>query len=277
MLRSLVGSEMCIRDRYIYGFNPLNNFYTYQFVDKQIPSDFEYNFSDFSTENLISNQFSTIPSSFINENSSSLILFGYQNLENLENDIDQTIWSFGFGQNILQSNYEYPVNEQFFAFSHEVTIGNYRSQGFNLPPMVIEIPNWSIDFSFENNEVSLSKSGSGFTNGEIYFEGGFEEGIPYVWNIVFNGNRDNVILPQLPGEIQNFDFNNQLITNNLQLNRVSLLKYDNINTYSSFLTSIIAQNTFFNKSAPRFESIFKSVNGGYQTFSSASRDFLFNQ
>lgn len=256
---------------YIYGFNRLNNFYNYQFVDRPIPSDFEMNFANFSTQNIETRQYATIPSDFLVNNSNWLVIYGFQDQADLDSDIFHTL--FGYGSHSI-SSYNYPLNTQFYSYAHEVTIGNYHSRGLGLPPEIIEIPDWTIDYTFQNNRVTLAKSGSGYTNGEIYLTGGYDVSSPYEWNLVFNGiENDEIVLPNIPSELQNFNFYSQYQNTQLEINRVGLLKYKNIDDYSDYLENIVKQNKVFGKSAPVFETII-SVENGYQNFS--NNGYFFN-
>lgn len=260
---------------YIYGFNPTNNFYNYQLIDKQIPEGFTIDFADFTTEGLEERQFNTVPGDMLTTNSSTLRLFGYDSQEAFTNDIYATLWSYSYGSGIL-STYNYTLNTNFYAYAHEITVGNYHSQGNGIPEEVLNIPDWSIDYTFENNLVMLSKSGIGHTNGEVFLNGGFESGNPYTWNVVFNSDRNSVLLPRIPNELNNFPVFGQYNNANLQIERVGLIKYEAINSYPDFINNIIKENNYFERSAPRFESIFNAVNGGYQTFRNSSANFLFN-
>jgi hypothetical protein len=256
---------------YIYGFNPLNNFYNYQFVDRPIDSNFEINFSDFDVQNLVEGQLTTSPADFLN-NARSFTLYGFRSQEDLDNDIYHQLWSYGYGQNI-SSPFIYQVNTLFYEYAHELIIGNYQAKGAGLPPDITVIPDWSIDYTFQNNSVSLTKSGAGHFVGELYLEGGYDVGVPYQWNVYFDSNKDeDIVLPNIPEVLQVYPFYNLYQDKALELGRVGLRKYDNMNSYNDYLEQIIKANKAFRRSAPRYESIFS----GNTTQAFSNTDYFYN-
>lgn len=256
---------------YIYGFNPLNNFYNYQFVDRPIASNFEINFSDFSVQDLVDRQLTTSPTDYLN-NAHSFTLFGFRSQEDSDNDIYHQLWSYGYGQN-MGSTLTYQLNTLFYGYAHELIIGNYQAKGIGLPQDITVIPDWSVDYAFQNNSVSLTKSGAGHVVGELYLEGGYDVSAPYQWNVFFDSNKDeDIVLPNIPEVLQDYPFYNLYQDNALELGRVGLRKYDNINSYPDYLEQIIKTNKAFHKSAPRYESIFS----GNTTQAFSNPDYFYN-
>ncbi|MCK0157828.1 Ig-like domain-containing protein [Cellulophaga sp. F20128] len=261
-------------DVYVYSYNPLVDFYNYQFVEKPIPADFEINFEDFSDENLEQKQFTTVSSTFYTNNSKSFSIYGYQSQEDMENDIFHKIWEYGYGVDIPFTSYEYQLNTQFYAYAHELIIGNYYSRGLGLPNDVIDIPNWTVDYSFQNNTLNLVTSENSHTNIEIYAEGGYDVGSPYVWNLVYDSaTNDEIVLPEIPSELQNFGFYNQFQNAELEIQRVGLLKYKEVDSYADYIENIVLKNNSFGKAAPQFESIFS---GDYYPIFNAD-SYLYNK
>ncbi|MEH6682001.1 MAG: Ig-like domain-containing protein [Sediminicola sp.] len=256
---------------YVYGFNPLNNFYNYQFVKRPISPDYPMNFTDFEVQHLETKQLTTTPSDFLN-NDRYLTLYGYRTQEDMDGQVYHQLWSYGYGQSITTS-FTYQLNTQFYGYAHDLIIGNYRSKGVGLPSDVTIIPNWSVEYTFQNNSVSLTKSGTGHIVGEIYLEGGYDIGVPYQWNLFFDSNREgDIVLPNIPESLQDYPLYNLYQTNNIELGRVGLIKYDNIGTYGDYLEQIIKANKAFTKSSPRFESIFS----GNTTQTFGNMDFFYN-
>lgn len=240
---------------YMYGFNPINNFYNYQFIDRPIASDFEINFSDFSTENVIQNQLTTTPADFMT-NARRLALYGFRNQEDMDNEQYHKIWDYGYGENAALL-FNYNLNTEFFAYSHELKIGNYFSKGFGLPQDNTVIPDWSIDYVFSNNTLTATKSGNGHIIGEIFMEGGYNEGTPYQWNLFFDSNKgDEIVLPNIDEALQNYPFYQTYHSNALEIVNVGLGKYDSSSNYEEYLNQIIKENKAFIKSSPRYESVY---------------------
>lgn len=240
---------------YIYGFNPLNNFYNYRLLDRPIPANLEINFSDLSVENLVEKELRTNPEEFINSDR-YFTLYGFRNQQDLDNDLYHNIWSYGYGQ-YIRSPFKYKLNTEFYEYAYELNIGNYREKGIGLPKDIIVVPNWSIDYTFENKIVSLTKSGTGHIVGSIYLEGGYDVSAPYEWNVFFDSNKDgNIALPKIPIVLQNYPIYNHYQNNYLEVVSVGLRKYDNMETYESFLEQTLKGNKAFQKSCPPYQSIF---------------------
>jgi len=259
---------------YIYGFNPLNNFYNYQFVNQPIASDFEMDFDNFSTQNIQGRQFSTTPVEFLNNNSKFLTVYGFQNQLEVDNDLFHQIWQYGYDENVnVSGSFNFNLNTQFFEYAHDVVIGNYQSKGLGLPQENIIIPNWSIDYTFQNNKFSLLKSGTGHVIGEIFLEGGYDVSSPYQWNLVFDSNKNQeIVLPEIPEEFQNFSFYSQYRNADLAPKKVGLQRYDNVNDYKDYLESIVKMNKAFGRSAPRSEGIYT----GEARLNFSNSDYFYN-
>tara|TARA_R110002167_G_scaffold247308_13_gene452927 strand:+ start:1222 stop:3399 length:2178 start_codon:yes stop_codon:yes gene_type:complete len=255
---------------YIYGYNPLNNFYNHLTVDRPIASDFEINFADFSVSNVEDSQIITTPSGFLSSNSAYLQLYGFLDQEGLDNELYRQIW--GYGRTPV-TTFNYQLNTQFFAYAYDLKIGNYFAKGVGLPEGNIIIPNWTVDYTFQNNEISLTTSGTGHTVGEILLEGGYDVGVPYQWNVFFDSNKAGpIILPNISGVLESYPFFNLYQNNTLEVNRVGLRRYDNISNYEGYLAQIIKGNKAFKKASPRYESIYS----GNTTQEFSSSDYFHN-
>jgi hypothetical protein len=174
----------------------------------------------------------------------------------LENDLYRQIWSYGYGQNVGLP-FVYQLNTQFFGYAHDLIIGNYQSKGAGLPPDAIVIPDWSFDYTFLGNSVSLAKSGTGHAVGELYLEGGYVVGVPYVWNVFFDSNEDgDIVLPNIPEALQDYPLYNSQQNYDLELGRVGLRKYDNLNTYDEFLEQELNPTALFKDPAPDMRVLF---------------------
>jgi len=259
---------------YIYNHNPQNGYYSYDFVAKPIPADYEMRFDQFSTENLITGSVTTLPTDHLTNNRSSLQLFGYTNQSEIDNDIFHSLWGYGYGSMGL-SSYDYPLNTNFLEYSHQLTIGNYRSEGLGLPPNQVEIPNWSVDFIQVGNTIQLTKSGIGHHTGDIYFNGGYDVSAAYEWGVVFNSQTmDQVTLPQIPSIMNYSKIYEQYSNGSFELKKVEIKKYDATNNYTEYLDQILFTSKFIGRATPRFESIYSPSEDGY--YYDSERGFFFN-
>lgn len=121
----------------------------------------------------------------------------------------------------------------------------------------------------------MTKSGNEHHTGEIFFTGGYDISAPYEWTVVFNSQTMNeVTLPQIPSEMEYAKIDEQYAGNPLELKRVEVKKYDNMNDYSEYLDQILFTSKFIGRATPRFESIYSPSEDGY--YYDSERGFFFN-
>ena len=88
--------------------------------------------------------------------------------------------------------------------------------------------------------------------------------VSYRWNLVFDSQEmDQVILPEIPEEIQSWGFYPLYENNNLKVQQVELRGYEGIIDYDAYLSSIIRESKFPYTVSPKMESKFKSLSQGY--------------
>ncbi|TLF40780.1 Ig-like domain-containing protein [Maribacter aurantiacus] len=256
---------------YMYGFNPITNFYSYLLIERPIASGFEINYSDFVQDNLVDKQIIMTPAEYMTE-TKNLSIYGFFNQTGEVNDIYHQIWSYGYGAN-ASFGYNYILNTQFYSHAYTFNSGNYQSKGLGIPRDNISIPDWTVNFSMTNNEVQISTTGTGHSIGEIYMEGGYDIGAPYQWNLFFDSSKiTSISLPKIPELLQNFPIYDVYKNNQIEIGRVSVGRYESFNGYNSYLEQIIKGNKAFKKAAPRFESIFT----GETTQIFSNNDYFWN-
>ena len=257
---------------YIYSYNSLNNDYRYQFVPKPIPNGFEINYEDFTNDALTDQSIDL--STFSNDGRSSLAIFGYNNDMEYQNDFQSQIWRSGYGYQISQ--FPYRLNSNFYGYSHDFIRGNYRSFGVGLPPSQPVAPNWTIDYTYNNNQIALNLTGNDHTTGRILFNGGYDVQMPYEWQLEFNSQQEtSITLPKIPEDMQSFAINNHYQNASFELLHLELLKFQGIGSYNEYITNIVKTNKSFKKTAFQFQSIFKSEIDGYQPFTRNS--YFYNE
>lgn len=256
---------------YLYGYNPFTNFYNYQLVERPLPSEYEIDYNDFIQSGLQEKQINTTPSDYI-MNSRSLTIYGFYNEDDDKNDLFNQIWSYGFGSNVA-NGYIYKLNSMFSSYAYDLVIGDYQSKGSGIPQDNVIIPNWGVNYEFQDNSISLLIEGSGHTVGEVYINGGYDIGVPHEWNLFFDSSKtSSITLPKIPEDLNSFPIYDIYLNNQIELYRVALRKYETFDNYNGFLNNVIKSNKAFIKASPRFESIYN----GLSTQHFANKDYFYN-
>lgn len=252
---------------YIYYHNTTNNNYAYQFVDKPMATDFYLDYNNFITDGIETRYFNS--SSIQDPNkSSSLTLYGYLSATDLENGIKHRIWADSKKNDMIMNGtgYQYAFNTNFYNYSYKATIENYHIEAIGEPLDYYNSPNWSIDYTYSsaNKIFSLNKSGTTHNVGKITMDL-VDNNSFYTWTVLFNSQTTNeVVLPKLPEELQSWNINNYYTTGDLNIEQIEVKKYNGLDTYDSFLQTIIKNNEFNQyKASDKIESIFKTNVGVY--------------
>src|SRR5690606_18892578 len=85
------------------------------------------------------------------------------------------------------------------------------------------------------------------------------------WTVLFNSQTSNeVVLPQLPEELQSWQINNYYTTGDLTTLQMDVKKYNGLDTYDSFLQTIIKNCEYKQHNvSDKIESVFKTNVGAY--------------
>lgn len=252
---------------YIYYHNTSNNNYGYQLLDKPLSNNFVLDYNNF-TSNGVETRYANASSIQDPDKSSSLMLYGYLTATDLENDIKHRIWGYG-AQNVTIMNgngLRYAFNTNFHDYNYQLTMENYRVEAIGTPLDYYNAPNWSIDYTYSssNKAFSLNKSGTTHNIGKISM-GLVDNNSFYTWTVLFNSQTSNeVVLPQLPQELQSWNINNYYANGNMNIEQIEVKRYNGVSSYDTFLQTVIKNNEFNqHKVSDKTESIFKSNVGTY--------------
>lgn len=252
---------------YIYDYNTINNNYTYQFINKPLNSDFYLDFNNFSTNGVETRYFNS--SSIQDPNKSSyLTLYGYLNATDLENNIKHRIWANGNQNSTIMnsSGYSYAFNTNFYNYSYIATMENYHVEAIGEPLENYNAPNWSIDYTYSNTNRTfyLNKTGTTHNIGKITMDLVDNDSF-YTWDVLFDSQETSEItLPQLPDELKSWNITNYYNTGDLNIEQIEVKKYNGIDTYDSFLNTVIKNNIYQQYEATnKVESVFKTNTGTY--------------
>nr|WP_299484694.1 Ig-like domain-containing protein [uncultured Allomuricauda sp.] len=192
-------------------------------------------------------------------------VFGYLNEDDYQNDIFHQVSSRGGG---MDPPYiiPYATNSIFSQYKYEVVIDDYYTLRTGEPLSSFTTKDWSIDYAFSNNVISITSSGSDHNVGKILMRGSSwpppqidGKYVTYTWNLVFDSqNTDEVFLPEIPDEIKSWDFNQFYENNNLEVAQAEVKAYENISSYSEYFHQILKNNEFSFTVSPKMESKFKN-------------------
>ncbi|NER11027.1 Ig-like domain-containing protein [Muriicola jejuensis] len=248
---------------YAYLFNTLNGSYRAQVISEPVPSDFVFVNNDFETINNVSGSFTTNPANYLNQNASRLELFGFESQESFDNNIFHKVFGYGYGSNMLTS-FPYISSSYFSHYSHQITIGMFHSEGPGLPSEVYTIPSWDITSNYSGQTVNLTLNGSGHIVGKLSFSDQGSSASPYEWVITFDSQVSNeVIIPELPVELQSGQLNQLRDSGTLELLQTELRDYENVFSYDDFINDLVPINSYNRRKITRSDGIISNDFGGF--------------
>jgi hypothetical protein len=253
---------------------------SYYLSDREIPSDFVFTPELFTNESLEKRFYNPIVNGGSNFQSTMYNISGYINDEDFQNNVYHRLDARGYS-NIPTDGIPYYFNTIFDKYKYSIRINDYFTERTGELLESYETLDWTIDYSFSNNEIDIIKSGNGHSVGKIYIDENSPViinnlNISYRWNIVFNSqNTDKIKLPKIPEELQSWGFYEVYDQQYLDVIQVELKRYDNIDSYDEYLTKIIKDNRHSYLVSPVMESKFKSLlEGGYYYYNRAPHFLL---
>ncbi|WP_318344671.1 Ig-like domain-containing protein [Flagellimonas baculiformis] len=252
---------------YLSLYNYTMSEYSYSLLDANVSSNPVLTPDMFTTEGVERRVYEPIINGEAVE-TSGISLYGYMNQEEFDNNIYHLIYAIGY-QFLPDGGIPYFISDAFTHYKYNVRLNDYFTERTGEPVASFTPVDWTIDYTFSNNQFELSKSGTGHTIGKISIDSDAPEvinglNIMYRWNLVFDSQEmDQVVLPEIPEEIQSWGFYPLYENNNLKVQQVELRGYEGIIDYDSYLTGVIKSNTYPYSISPKMESKFKSLLPGY--------------
>tara|TARA_R110000868_G_C10897678_1_gene764084 strand:- start:86 stop:1726 length:1641 start_codon:yes stop_codon:yes gene_type:complete len=267
---------------YVTSFDRTAMAYKHMWLNKNdFTSDFVVNADNLTSENQEERSIdASYEDGFENGYERSLLIKGYQSQNDFDNNKYHSIWSSSYG--VLQSpnmfilpNQTYTLNTSFYKYSYILQLEDYLTIRTGTPLEQYSIPNWNLDFGIQNKNITVMSSGIGHNVGKILISSGnFVDELPmvdgkmlmYSWNINFDSaNTTTVRLPELPDELEAWNFGKFLQSSTPEIKWVRLERYENISDYDSYLQKIIKENKAPLQVSPVYEAKFKS-NDEYNYF-----------
>lgn len=243
------------------------NEYSYALLDSNISPDLVITPDMFTSQGVDYRFYEPIMNGQAFE-SSTITLHGYFDQEEFDNNISHLIHSHGYGY-LPTNGIPYFISDAFTNYKYSVRINDYFTERTGEPEASFTPVDWTIDYTFLNNQIDITKSGMGHTVGKVSLDTDAPEiinglNVSYRWNLVFDSQEmDQVILPKIPEEIQSWGFYTIYENNNLEVQQVEIRGYQGITDYDAYLGSIIRESKFPYTVSPKMESKFKSLSQGY--------------
>ncbi len=184
-----------------------------------------------------------------------------------ENDFQNDIWHIDRGieyQAMPNNKFNYYYNGVFYKRKYELTINDNFITGTGSPDELHSGLDWSIDYTFEDKTFNFSTSGLGHYVGKIIMlddsNGGIElngKKVNYYWTVAYDSQNQNVIkLPEIPQEIQSWDFYTFYEQNQLYVSQLEIRKYEGIQDYKDYLEKLIKNNKYRHLVSPKMEAVY---------------------
>ena len=244
--------------------------YSYAIIDWDISQLTEINEDIFTNEGL---ETLTLTSDYLDgsEEWKGLNLIGFLDEHSYQNNI-WTVYGLGLQNSI--NGYTYLYNNTFHKQIYSLTLGNYNILAHGKPVNHYPKLNWTIDYQYQNNEITFDLSEGDHIVGEISLtddsNGGYEvdgKKVNYYWEILFDSQKQTSFkLPKIPEEFQSFDFYPFYEQQNLDFNQIKISRFEGISDYQEFLNKIIKDDNSRYLTSPKIESISKSRYGHYMDY-----------
>nr|WP_288931245.1 Ig-like domain-containing protein [uncultured Allomuricauda sp.] len=265
--RQNVSSILQSNSFYLALYNNTLNTYSYTLLDSNIAADLVISADMFTTQGVEQRFYDPIMNGQAFE-SSTIDIRGYLNQDDFNNNINHLIHNHGYGY-IPLNGIPYFINDTFTNYKYTVRINDYFTERTGQPEGSFTPVDWTIDYSFLNNQIDITKSGIGHTVGKIFIDSETPEvinglNVSYRWNLVYDSQKmDQVILPQIPEEIQSWGFYTIYENDGFKVQQVEIKGFQGIPDYNSYLSGVIKDNKYSFVVSLNMESKFNSTVQGY--------------
>ncbi|MCK8523818.1 Ig-like domain-containing protein [Aquimarina sp. D1M17] len=244
---------------YVYANDPVTGNYSYEKIEKPFPNDYTLEATNFSTENI---EQRTVE--MTNSNQSMFFrLFGFDNEIAFNTDSYHEIFFGSIGRGTAN----YKVNTSFHKYRHRIALNDYITERVGLPSATYTRPNWNLDYSQNQNTISLTKDGQEHKVGQVYLTNQSNFDTRYSWVIVFDSqNQDNIVIPTIPEELSHLTLHSYSKSNTFEVRQVEISKYKGINSYSEYLNLVVKENKEYKEVSEEVDSIYKVINNSNALF-----------
>lgn len=208
------------------------------------------NDSDFSSDNIFSQNYSfnTSPLHKLTK------IYGYEN-ENLRSAFSGHD-VFSDSANTTFRNHSISFADIFDSYFYSIKGRNYYLEGNGIPPLNINIPGSSISFNKSGNRINFQGI-QNYEVGKIELEKQ-EANLSIRLTFIFDGSRNNVVIPKIPEGIFHGDVHN--IFNNANFTELQAVSenYEGYTTFDDYLREVFINSKPFILTSNSRERVFKS-------------------
>ena len=265
--RRNANSDLWSDSIYLQLFNYALNEYSYAVLDWTIDPELVVTPSLFTTQGVERKIYQPIMNGQSFE-STTMQLFGYFDQDDFNNNNHNNIWSHGYTY-LPTEGIPYYISNVFSDYRYNIRINDYFTERTGQPEASFTPVDWTIDYTFLDNQINVTNSGVGHTVGKIFIDSDTPEvinglNVSYRWNLVYDSQKQNqVILPEIPEEIQSWGFYSIYENGGFKVQQVEIKGYQGIPDYNTYLDGVIKNNKYPYTVSPKMESKFKSTIPGY--------------
>lgn len=244
---------------YIWLYNYTLSEYSYLIEDWNLPADYVLDKNRFTQDGIERRMYKT--SLGPGDYSSVINITGYFNENDFQNNIFHQISNAAYGFSAYEGS-PYYYNTNMHKTVYEFTMPGYHTSRVGEPLEVFQDLDWTLDYSINGKKISIDKTGAGHYVGKVYLGTDPPEiinglNVGYGWNLIFNSETSNeVILPEIPEELQTWGFYDLYKNDNLKILQAEIKRYEGISSYDDYLTKVIKNNNFIHTITPVMESKF---------------------
>ncbi len=214
--------------------------YSYIFIERPLPENFELNASDFETEHSAFGSISFPNFPEVPEIRTELTILGYESDTDFQNDAYHTVYAHSKG------NYPFPMlygyYSAFHSYRYRMSMQYFYVEDQGLPLSTYTIPEWDLNPVLVGNSIHLNKTGTGHAVGRVMLRSNSLDYI-YIWNILFDSEKaETVVVPKLPDVFHNTAIHENMSLNTLSIRQAAFRKYENIPTYENYLNTVLKEN-----------------------------------
>ncbi|MBO0321761.1 hypothetical protein J0X14_05595 [Muricauda sp. CAU 1633] len=217
------------------------NQYKYIVYDNPIPDGIDTNIdvSDF-----IDTDIQQSSSSFSNSGFVNMEIFGYSSLDDYRMDLNYELDESFKNTSNNPGPLEYFWLDIFAEYKHRIVSYDFTSVGRGLPQAYYEVPDWSIDHSLSNNIINYSIGAGNHSVGKTVITKWATPTTGSIdWIYIFDSqNTNQIVIPELPDELADYQLYDFLQEENYFLLQTQLTKYDGINSYNDYIQQIVKPN-----------------------------------
>ncbi len=182
-------------------------------------------------------------------------ILGYEDETRFEANIGHTVHTSNNLSDYGGARYSHA--NIFPRYLSSVQLENYELQQVGLPPNEINLPELSVDYSYEQGRIFFNGI-SDYEVSRFLLRASTSNEIHVTTEIVTDGSRTEISIPEVPIDLFTQSVREGLAVSKLILQQGASENYDGYETYSDYITNTLLIDKPYYLEAPKRERIFKS-------------------